>query len=315
MITPLPAARPSAFSTVGYVVVATRSSASSRLRSSTCEAVGTPASSISSFANAFEPSSSAAALLGPKAGMPASSRASTAPATSPASGPITAKLTPRACAAATIATASSAATSGRHSASATIPALPGAQRTSVTCDERRSARTIACSRPPPPTTRTFKRLQRVGEILGGHRREGLARHRPPRAELDGDLGHRLLVGSFDHGDEVVLPQRRVLSNHLRPQLFDLAVDLGDSAGVVLQRPHTLGGQVGQHQISRHLRPLQAVDRASGSTVLLWGLMREGAGVPPLGAARRKAFCGWRPVGASPPRAKCPEEVPLPPLRH
>ena len=37
---------------------------------------------------------------------------------------------------------------------AAIPALPGAQSTSGRCGERASARTIACSRPPPPTTRT-----------------------------------------------------------------------------------------------------------------------------------------------------------------
>ncbi len=61
--------------------------------------------------------------------MPDPSSASTAPATSPASGPMTARSTAFSLAAATIAAASSAATSGRHSASAAIPALPGAQRT------------------------------------------------------------------------------------------------------------------------------------------------------------------------------------------
>ena len=60
-------------------------------------------------------------------------------------------------AAATIASTSSPPTSGRHSASAAIPALPGAQSSSGEWAERPSARTIACSRPPPPTTRTFKR--------------------------------------------------------------------------------------------------------------------------------------------------------------
>ena len=41
-----------------------------------------------------------------------------------------------------------------------IPALPGAQRISGARDERANARTIACSRPPPPTTRTRKRTAR-----------------------------------------------------------------------------------------------------------------------------------------------------------
>ena len=35
-----------------------------------------------------------------------------------------------------------------------IPALPGEHRTSGACGERWSARTIACSRPPAPMTRT-----------------------------------------------------------------------------------------------------------------------------------------------------------------
>ena len=39
-------------------------------------------------------------------------------------------------------------------ASRAIPALPGAHSTSGRCGERASARTIACSRPPAPTTRT-----------------------------------------------------------------------------------------------------------------------------------------------------------------
>ncbi len=44
----------------------------------------------------------------------------------------------------------------RYESLAAIPALPGAHSTSGACGERASARTIACSRPPPPTTRTFK---------------------------------------------------------------------------------------------------------------------------------------------------------------
>ena len=36
-----------------------------------------------------------------------------------------------------------------------MPVLPGAQSSSVSWPDRRRARTIACSRPPPPTTRIF----------------------------------------------------------------------------------------------------------------------------------------------------------------
>src|SRR3981081_571754 len=38
-----------------------------------------------------------------------------------------------------------------------MPPFPGAQRTSVTWGDLRSAQTRACSRPPPPMTRTFIR--------------------------------------------------------------------------------------------------------------------------------------------------------------
>ena len=44
---------------------------------------------------------------------------------------------------------------------AAMPGLPGAHSTSGSCGERPSARTIACSRPPEPTTRTFTLAQRL----------------------------------------------------------------------------------------------------------------------------------------------------------
>ena len=40
-------------------------------------------------------------------------------------------------------------------ACAAMPALPGAHQIFSTCAERARASTIACSRPPPPITRTF----------------------------------------------------------------------------------------------------------------------------------------------------------------
>ena len=42
------------------------------------------------------------------------------------------------------------------------------------------------------------------------------------------------------------------ATHLGADLLDLLVHLGHPAGVVLQRPHALGGQVGQHQIGGHV---------------------------------------------------------------
>ncbi len=111
-------------------------------------AVGTPAASMTSLAYALEPSSCAASAVGPNATTPASTQRSTNPATSGTSGPTTTRSIP----AAAIAAGSSAPANG--AASRAIPAFPGEQSTSGACGERSSARTMACSRPPPPMTRT-----------------------------------------------------------------------------------------------------------------------------------------------------------------
>ena len=73
--TPLPAARPSAFTTHGGRAIGSRAAA------------GTPAAAMTSFANAFEPSIRAAAALGPKTRKPNRRRASARPSTSGSSGP------------------------------------------------------------------------------------------------------------------------------------------------------------------------------------------------------------------------------------
>ena len=49
---------------------------------------------------------------------------------------------------------------GTQRASWAMPPLPGAQTTSVTRGDLRSAQTSACSRPPPPITKTFIDFQR-----------------------------------------------------------------------------------------------------------------------------------------------------------
>src|SRR4051794_30915016 len=146
------------------------------------------------------------------------------------------------------------------SASSAIPALPGAQNSSGRLTERASARTMACSRPPPPTTRTFIGTavggsKRLRELLRRDRGQGLAAHRPARAELDGDLCHGLLVRRLDDGDEVVRAESRPLLLDRHPELFDLLVDLLNPSGVVLQRLHAFRGQVGEHHECRHLSPL------------------------------------------------------------
>ena len=87
--------------------------------------------------------------VGPNAAIPEAARSSTSPATSGASGPTTTRSTSRSRASAT------RSSPGRHSTpSAAMPALPGAASTSGACGLRSRVRTSACSRPPPPTTRT-----------------------------------------------------------------------------------------------------------------------------------------------------------------
>ncbi len=85
-----------------------------------------PYSAHRSFTKPLEPSSAAAALLGPVARMPAASNASHSPPTSGGSAPITAKSIFFSFANATKA-GKSIAGIGTHSATAAIPALPGAQ--------------------------------------------------------------------------------------------------------------------------------------------------------------------------------------------
>ena len=115
--------------------------------------VGTSATAITSFANAFEPSSCAAFWFGPNTAMPCSRRASATPLTRGASGPITTSsaLSSRAI----LVTASRSFTStARVSTSLAMPSFPGAQTMSVAgVPVRMRALTIACSLAPEPTTR------------------------------------------------------------------------------------------------------------------------------------------------------------------
>ena len=114
---------------------------------------------MTSLANALEPSSRAAAATGrsrrrprprrrrrgrPPAAPPAPPRRDRRPRRRSARAPR--RRRPR--------TASAAA-------SRAMPGLPGAHSSSGRWGERASARTIACSRPPAPTTRTFTRQLRA----------------------------------------------------------------------------------------------------------------------------------------------------------
>src|SRR5215210_7249149 len=143
-----------------------------------------------------------------------------------------------------------------------MPALPGEHSSSGRRGERASARTMACSRPPAPTTRTLMtqaspttrtdslprgvtpraagpRSQRGDEVVDRDRRERLVVRRAARAELERDARHRFLVGRLDDIDEVEVPERRPLGLHGRSELLYLVVDLANTRGVVADGLHTL----------------------------------------------------------------------------
>jgi hypothetical protein len=92
--TPLPAARPSAFTTYGGPNSASAASASGPVWQVRALAVGMPAAAMTSLANDLDPSIIAACLPGPKQRMPAALTASATPATSGASGPTTTRSAP-----------------------------------------------------------------------------------------------------------------------------------------------------------------------------------------------------------------------------
>jgi exodeoxyribonuclease VII large subunit len=83
-----------------------------------------------------------------------------------ASGPTTTRSTARSRAKASNPDTSSAAI-GTHSASSAMPALPGAAQSFVSSGDLDRAQARACSRPPPPTSRTFMRFS--GAKAGGNR--------------------------------------------------------------------------------------------------------------------------------------------------
>ena len=125
-MTPLPAASPSAFTTIGAPASSAWARAAAAAVKRRQRAVATPAAAATSFMKLLEPSSLAAAAEGPRQAMPASSMRSAMPATSGASGPGTTKSMALARAQASR-PSMSAAPIATGSASAAMPSLPGAQ--------------------------------------------------------------------------------------------------------------------------------------------------------------------------------------------
>src|SRR3982751_2375032 len=105
-----------------------------------------------SLVNPLEPSSCAAAALGPNTAIPAARRASATPATSGASGPITTRSMPLRWASSTTAAALHGS-AGTHSAHRPIPRFPGAAINRPQLGDCLSRQASASSRPPDPKSK------------------------------------------------------------------------------------------------------------------------------------------------------------------
>src|SRR5690606_21425953 len=108
-----------------------------------------------SLVKAFEPSSWAAAAVGPKMSRPRARNRSTTPFTSGASGPTMVSCTFCAAKSASCSMASTSMATFSHLASVAVPALPGATKTFSTRLSCATFQARACSRPPLPITNTF----------------------------------------------------------------------------------------------------------------------------------------------------------------
>ncbi len=150
----LPAARPSAFTTMGAPTISRYALARSAEVNVRKAAVGMLCRCMSCLAKTLLPSIRAACWLGPNTRSPELWNASTMPLTRGASGPTTVRSTPF-CRAKRRSCRTSVCPMSTHSASSAMPALPGAQKTCSTSGESAIFQTRACSLPPPPTTSTF----------------------------------------------------------------------------------------------------------------------------------------------------------------
>src|SRR5258708_1339758 len=113
-----------------------------------------PWRAMNALAKSLELSSRAAACVGPKILRPALRKASTTPLASGASGPTTVSTMRSASANDTRSGIDVNATLVSSDSSA-VPALPGATKTLPTRGDCAIFHASACSRPPPPITRTF----------------------------------------------------------------------------------------------------------------------------------------------------------------
>ena len=153
--TPLPAARPSAFTTYGPSISSSRATADSRSKYSADFAVGTRADAMISFANDFDDSMRAASLLGPNTEIFADLSASATPAARGPSGPTTTRSIERSWHSRTTLCGSFGSTSVTTSPMSASPGLPGHETSWLNKGLCASFHPMACSLPPPPRTSTF----------------------------------------------------------------------------------------------------------------------------------------------------------------
>src|SRR5215218_2003291 len=116
-----------------------------------------PLAAQRSFVKPLDPSSCAAAALGPKTAKPAARRASATPATSGASGPTTTRSMLFSLARAVTAPASQGSRE-THSDQRAMPGLPGAEIRTSTLRDCLNRHASASSRPPEPKSRMFMDL-------------------------------------------------------------------------------------------------------------------------------------------------------------
>ncbi len=154
MITPLPPAKPSAFTTQEPPISFIYSRASSALSKTLKPAVGTLYFAISSLAKTLLDSNCAAGLFGPNILRSYLLNSSTIPRDNGTSGPTTVRSIFSLLAKSKRPWISSALIS-MHSAVCAIPPLPGAQNILSANFDLETEHTRACSLPPDPTTRIF----------------------------------------------------------------------------------------------------------------------------------------------------------------
>src|SRR5437773_1442524 len=215
-ITPLPRARPSAFTATRPSRSRAHALAGVGVVKVSNSAVGIPASRINDLAKALLVSIRPAPRLGPKTLKPASRRASPAPASTAASGPSTTRPT-RSCLANCTSRTTSVAAIGTLRAMPPVPPLPGAQKTRSTSSDCTHFHTSACSRAPEPTTRTFMRRVEISRPDSDR-----IRSRPARL-LPFDGAGRLGRDVEDHAvdalhlvDDAVAHAREYFVRHARP---------------------------------------------------------------------------------------------------